>query len=373
MRADLLLARAYGRARVLPEAYLEDALAAALESTDAWARLVRHFGWALPTALVKVSTQDRVAGGRSDIRLTFADGRRVVLELKADVAPGLAQMASYADDQVDAVIGVATTPRIYPSPKLLSSITWADLKHLPWLDPPLCWRQLLHLADTIGVTVPPIDVSALTGLYASFEAQDTFTTWSQRAADDVAKALTGGGAQFVTREKKRGRRYDERGHRRQVSWAWPKPWRQHPWAGVYSGLYFGHPHAPVLAAGLPDLVLCWQCKPGEALHLALVNDLQLAKIAARWASPGVDGTLRLWLPGQWPLLMARRSSAHLLAHPEPGRVYLTWVDSLLREWAELGITSRLQAHLPASTAPAPEDDDGPSDLAPSSSPSEVSE
>ncbi len=371
MRADHLLARAWARARVLPEAALEDALAAALESTDAWPRMVQHFRWPLPRDRPTVTTQDRVQEGRSDIRLSFPSGERVVLELKAGPAPELKQVRKYEEGA--RVIGIAKTPRVYPSPKLLGSITWADLKHLPWSDAPLEWRQLLRLADTLGVTVPPIDVSALTGLYASFEAQDTFTSWSQEAAELVAQALTGGGAQFVTREKKRGRRYDERGHRRQVSWAWPKPWHQHPWAGVYTGLYFGHPHAPVLAQGLPDLVLCWQCRPGEALHRALVGDAQLEACAQKWVKTADDGTLRLWLPGQWPLLMARHSSARLLGQALPNRAYLDWVGSVLREWTDTGITGRLQVHLPASAASALDEDDGPPDLAASSSPSEVSE
>lgn len=362
MLADTLLARAFARARVLPEASLEAALAAALEATDGWTRMVRHFGWDLPATRPRVSTQDHVEKGRSDIRLTFPDGRLVVLELKAGPAPTLHQMYKYADGAV--VIGIATSPRVYPTPQLVGSTTWGDLRNLPWIDPPLPWRQLVHLADAVGVTMPPVDAAALTGLLASYAAVDTFTTWTQHAADDVAAALNKGGATFGTREKKGGHRFDERAHRRQVSWTWPRPWKSHPFAGIINGLFFGRPEVPVLAAGLPDLMLTWQCKPGEPLHLALAEDTRLAAAARQWAARPNNGTLRLWLPGNWALIHARRSSAALLGQPEADKTYLDWVGQLLSEWEEDGISDRLRAHLAPTGTPAFDDDDGPASEGP---------
>lgn len=357
MRADLLLARAWDRARVLPEAALEDALAAALEATDAWPRMVRHFRWPLPKDRPKVTTQDRVEEGRSDIRLTFTGGERAVLELKAGPAPGLHQLRKYEEGA--RVVGIATTPRLYPSPALVGSTLWSDLRAMPWLAPPLPWRQLLHLMDTIGVTVPPVDVSALTGLFASYSAFDTFTDWSREAADHVAHGLSTGSVRFDTKDKERGRRFDERAHRRQVSWAWAPPWRRHPWTGVPTGLYFGFPSAPVLVPGLPDLLLMWHCPPDSPLHPALRGDAALVAAATRWSARTEASTFREWRPGDWPLLWARCSTSVLLGAPEPAKVYLAWVDQVVSEWNTEGIADRLRAHLattPAATGATTSDD-----------------
>lgn len=359
MRADQLLARAWARSRVLPEAALEDALAAALEATDAWPRMVRHFRWPLPKDRPTVTTQDRVEEGRSDIRLTFASGEPVVLELKAGPAPELHQVRKYEEGA--RVIGIATTPRLYPSPALVGSTLWSDLRAMPWLDPPLPWRQLVHLMDTVGVAVPPVDVSALTGLLASYSATDTFTEWSREGADRVARGLSAGGVRFDTRDKERGRRFDERAHRRQVSWAWAPPWRRHPWTGVLTGLYFGYPTAPVLVAGLPDLLLMWHCPPDSSLHAALRADPALVTAAKQWSEDTSGSTLREWRPGDWPLLWARCSTSVLLGAPEPGKVYLAWVDHVIAEWNAHGVADRLRAHLLAIQVSASQGDDLPDD------------
>ncbi len=360
MLADRILARAWQRSKTThtqPEGFLEDALGAALETTDAWARLVWHFGWKVPAGSPRVTTQDVVEEGRSDLRLTFKDGSRVVLELKAGPAPELDQMRKYEADAV--VIGIATTPRVYPSPTMVGSTTWGDLVRIPWVDPPLPWRQLVLLTHAVEVAMPVVDAPSLTGLLASYDALSTFTKWSQEAADVIAVALSGGGATFVTREKRRGRRFDERAHRRQVSWAWPKPWRAHPFAGITTGLYFGRPEAPVLAPGLPDLMLTFQCEPGKVLHDTLVGDVDLRAAALRWVARPPDGNLRVWLPGNWALIHARRTSAALLGQAEAGKTYLEWVGRIVSEWEADGITARLRVHLATTMTATADDDDGP--------------
>lgn len=372
MRAERLPSRLWQRGgRTHPEAALEDALAAALESTDAWPRLVRHFGWALPSTRPLVSQQDRVEAGRSDIRLGFPGEPLVVLELKAGPAPSAAQLTRYAAGA--RVLGVATTPRTYPTPGLLGSVTWADLLALPWTSPPLEWRQLLHLAQTLGVAVPPVDLAALSGLQASYDAFQSVQHWARECADLAARRLSTPALRWVTREGKAGRRWDERNHRRQVAWAWPLPWRAHPYAGVWTGLYFGRPDAPVQVAGLPDLVVAWQCIPGSPLHTAIAADMAMQATAARWAELRSNHTVRFWQPGGWQQLSARSSTARLLGQAEPGRTTLDWLTSVLDEWAPPGgLAKLLQARLLSAPAAAAVSEDGPPEPTPfdASSPAE---
>lgn len=362
--ADRVLARAWGRTghrHREPEGFLEDALGMVLESTDAWPRLVRHFGWPVPVGPFRVSAQDSSEAGRTDLLLSFADGARVVLELKAGPAPGEEQVARYAK-MGPTVIGLATTPRRYAHARVVGSTTWADLVQLPWVGPPLPWRQFVQLTHALGVAMTPVDVSALMGLQAAFDAQATVDQWAIAASDRLAKRLTGDGATWVTRQGKRGRRYVERAYRRQVAWAWPYPWKAHPYAGVSAGLYMGHPSLPLLAAGLPDLRVFWQARPGEALHAAIAADPQMIVAASKWVALPDDGTVRAWQPTGWGQLSARRSSASLLGVAEPGKVFADWVERVMDEWEQAGVTAALRRLvLPATDKLV--DDEGPPDVA----------
>ncbi len=362
MLAERLLARAWVRSQSIstqPEGFLEDGLAMVLETTDLWPRLVTHFRWPVPVGPFLVSTQDRVSDGRSDLRLRFADGRQVVLELKAGAAPDATQLRKYAEPGVQ-VIGLATTHRRYTSPDVVGTTTWADLVRLPWPTPPLAWRQFAHLAHAVGVAVPPVDVAALVGLHAAYDAQSTISQWAEAATDRLATLLSGDGVRFVVKnDVKRARRFTERAHRRDVAWVWPLPWKQHPFAGVHVGLFFGHPGVPVLVAGLPDIRICWQCNPITDLSRTITNDELLAERAREWATREGD-TVRAWEPTGWTQLAARTSSAILLGKKEPGKTLIDWSESIVEEWTETGVLRRLRAHLLPVAAVQPEDDADPS-------------
>ena len=62
--------RAAQPARQQGEAFLEHALAAALSEPGVWRRVAEHTGFAAPPADPKVTTQDVVENGRTDITLT---------------------------------------------------------------------------------------------------------------------------------------------------------------------------------------------------------------------------------------------------------------------------------------------------------------
>ena len=360
MRADHVLAQAWNRSRTVqtqPEGFLEDSLGAALEATDAWSRLAAHFRWSVPTGPFTVSSQDRVDEGRSDLRLRFADGNQVVLELKAGPAPSDAQLHQYVETGTQ-IIGLARTPRRYAHPALVGTTTWADLVAMPWPDPPLPWRQFVHLAHALGVAMPPVDVSALMGLQASFDAQSTVFDWAREGSDLVAKRLSGGGVRWVVKQGSRGRRFIERQYRRQVAWVWPVPWKDHPYAGVLVGLYMGHPSLPVLVQGLPDLRMCWHAKPGEALHTALGADPAMLAAAVKWTGRPRAATLRTWDSAGWVQVSARCSSAVLLDSPEPGNAFLDWVTSVLDEWDADGISAAMRPHLLAAAGKEGEVDEG---------------
>ncbi len=361
MLAERVLARAWDRSQTVQtqrEGFLEDALAMVLEATDAWPRLVAHFRWPVPIGPFVLSAQDRVPDGRSDLRLRFADGQQVVLELKAGPAPSAGQLKQYVEPGVQ-IIGLASTPRRYADPSVVGTTTWADLVRIPWAAPPLAWRQFVHLAHALRVAMPPVDVSALVGLQASYDAQDTVFTWAKEASDLVAARLSGDGVTWVVKQGKRGRRYVERAYRRQVAWAWPAPWKAHPYAGVLAGFYMGHPSLPLLVPGLPDLRLFWHCRPGEALHTALRADPAMAEAAEAWTRRNGDNAVRAWDPAGWAQLSARCSSSVLLDAVEPGRTFLDWVARMLDEWEEDGICGAMRPHLqPLSSKPI-DDEDGP--------------
>ena len=362
MLAERVLARAWERSRTVqaqPEGFLAAALALVLETTDAWPRFVAHFRWPVPVGPFVVTVQDRVTDGRSDLRLRFSDGRQVVLELKAGPAPHAAQLDQYAEPGVQ-VIGLATTARRHAADAVVGTTTWADLIRVPWPTPPLGWRQFVLLAHALdGVAVPPVDVAALVGLQASYDAQETVFTWAKEASDVVASRLSRDNAKWVVKQGKRGRRFLDRTHRRQMAWAWPAPWTAHPYAGVLVGLYMGHPSLPVLVPGLPDLRLLWHARPGEALHDALKADPTFRAAAQTWTSRGNAPTVRAWDSAGWAQLSARCSSAILLDTPEPGRAFLEWVSGVLDEWDTAGISAALARHVQPSSSKAQDDEDGP--------------
>jgi hypothetical protein len=342
------------------ERALEVALGAALAEPGAWQRLVAHFRWpGLPAGdPVAVRRQRVITEGRTDLDLQFADGRLVVLELKAGPPPGAAQLEAYAQrPEVAAVIGIARTAQGSRHPRVLGTITWGDLRHLPWPAPPLPWKQLLSLLDALGVAMHPIDATSLTGLQASWELSDQLKGWSQQAAGAAARALSGAGVEFVCWSGKKRQYTTSQRHRRLATWIWPRGWEGPPWAGLYVGFFFGRPGDPVLAGGLPDLLLTWHCNWQSGLGRALTDDPALQAALQAWRGRSAPGGVsrELWFgPGCWELIRVRSSAAALLGQPSPERAFAAWVEDRLQEWRDDGVADALRAVL-ARSAPGPGD------------------
>lgn len=113
-RAEHLLAKLWNRVQggmLQKEGVLEDALAAALEAPGVWEKLHGHLKLPseIPSVLPRVSTQEIVEEGRTDITLRWSNGYSLVLELKIDDPPGKDQIVRYLRSDSD-VIAIARLP-----------------------------------------------------------------------------------------------------------------------------------------------------------------------------------------------------------------------------------------------------------------------
>ncbi len=362
MRSEAVLARAWKRANSAhrePEGFLEDALAAALEDRRLWSRMVRHFGWPLPTEPYTIDQQAVVKDGRTDLRLRFEGGQRVVLELKADQAPSDRQLIRYAEPQVS-VIGIARSPAVYLAGRAVGCISWSALVALPWPDPPLPWLQFCALAREMGVAMPQVDLSALSGLVASYDGDTQITSWVRAASNHVAARLNTPTTPWIVKSGPRGRYWVERAWRRKVGWSWLKPWRRSTAIGAFVGLSYGRRDVPLIVAGLPDLILVWTASPSCALGRRLAQDPAVLRAVEAWQAQPHAG-VREWHPGGTEPIRARLSTAALLQAENPESAFLQWVDEQLEAWATCGLIAALQA-LVAIPVPAVEEGEDPAEL-----------
>lgn len=360
-RQEHLLARFFRyatRANVPREAFLEAALAAALEHPEVWRRFVAKVGWATldgwahVTAPPTVDTQEEVTGGRTDITLRWVGHTPVVLELKIDDPPLAQQVETYlAGAHVAAVAKyVAHLPvRGHATHRWLGVVPWQRFRELDWPGAPLVLHQLHHLIDTLGVAMPRINLHALSGMLASWDAWNTFDGWSLRAAHTVIQTWAPAGFALVTRNKRQPP--IESKYQRYAYLLWRNPWSWNVQLGAFLGLYVGRPTAPTLVEGLPDLLLMLHVSPTSAVATALQRDAAFGAAVSKWLARGGEVT-REHLPAdsKWEFLRARASVLPLLGAPDQQQAFQDWFKARAAELVEDGIVARVAAV--ASGAPA---------------------
>lgn len=350
-RAEKLIAALWRRAtREIrqPEGFLEDALAAILEEPAIWAHLVDHLGWGniVPRDPPRVSTQDIVADGRTDICLSWSDAPPLVLELKVTDAPRAAQVNTYLATGVR-VAAIATYPallRVTPeySDRFLGVITWRRIRNLDWPGAPLVLRQLHHLLDHMEVAVPQLTLPALTGMVASASAWDTLDEWSYRSIRAVREVFAQAGMPCEQKDTPKGKVRIEYAHQRYAYWLWPPPWRTDAFSFV-AGLFLGRPLETLCIDGVPDLMLTIHVQPESPLGQALRNDNLFRQAVMAWIEQDDQAELREYRPvdGVWEIVRARASSVALLRAPDQGGALVAWMTACAQAWVQHGIVARL--------------------------------
>ena len=330
------------------EAFLENALAAAIEAPGYWPRLAAHLGWSgvVPNETPAVSTQDVVATGRTDIRLKWGS-RSLVLELKAGAAPTEQQIQKYLDTGVD-VAGVSKYPaklsvNVPPNQFYLGVVTWDQIHSLDWPDAPLEVHQMRALLRSSEVVVPYVNLDALHGMVRSWSAWDEVDRWAHTGVARVSKALNSGKSKsWVTKEGSRSDRVDDN-YQRFVRWAWPLPWNDFEGFGVYGGLFMGRENDATLVDGLPDVVIALHCRPNGDKVQALTQDLSWEAALNSRAQRTPNGVFREYRPGQWELIRDRAPAAFLLQSPNQEQALGDWLEARADEWVSDGL---LLAELP---------------------------
>ena len=127
------------------------------------------------------------------------------------------------------------------------------------------------------------------------------------------------------------------------------------------GFYFGRPGDPVLAAGLPDLLLTWHVDPASALHRRLHADTDGA--LQRWVKRPTETVSRELRPQDWESVRARCSAALLLGVPDPRAAFLAWFDARLDEWEADGVSAAIRGVF-TTEPPTPDDAPDPPDDTP---------
>lgn len=356
-------------ANVPSEAFLEAALAAALEHPEVWRRFVAKVGWATidgwacVAAPPSVTTQEAVTDGRTDITLRWQGHAPIVLELKVHDPPTAAQVDAYLAGAHVAAIArfTAHVPvRGHPTHRWLGVVPWQRLRELDWPEAPLVLHQLHHLIDTLGVAMPRIHLHALSGMLASWDAWNTFDGWALRAAHAVADLWRPAGLTLVTRDRKQGR-IEER-YQRFAYLLWRNPWSGDVCLGAFAGLYMGRPLAPTLVDGLPDLLLALHVSPTSAVARALQQDALFATGAAAWLARGGE-VAREQSPADstWEFVRARTSVLSLLSAADQQQAFQEWFRARAAELVDDGVVARVAAAASGAPTPTNASEGGPSD------------
>ncbi len=350
-RSDHLLARSWKRASrtvLQTEGFLEDALAAALEAPEFWQRLIAHVGLTeqLPAGQPRVSTQDSVDEGRTDIILEWPSGYRLALELKTLDPPAPGQIERYLRSGLD-VIAIAKLPasiKVNASPerRFFGVVTWTRIREIDWAGAPLEVRQLHQLLDITEVVMANVTKSALEGMLASWNTWDALQAWSRKGTEAVQVVLSQGGFKCVQQDKARQHVKVDMTHGRLAWWMWPPPWNEDSLA-IYTGLFMGRPNVPVTHSNLPDMMIALHVNPESPRGIRLCADATLTSAAQRWTSRPSDGVTREVRPSPdaWEILRCRASSQELADADEPGMHMIRWMEARAQEWVDDGIAARL--------------------------------
>jgi hypothetical protein len=357
-RREWLLAKSWERARqkvLRTEAFLEDALAAALEVPEFWQRLANECGCTghVPPGQPQISTQDSVDEGRTDIVLEWTTGYRLALELKTTEPPSTRQIERYLRSNVDvlavAKLPASVNPELPAGRRFFGVKTWARIHEIDWEDAPLEVRQLHRLLEVTEVVVPKVSRAALEGLVTSWDIWDSLEAWSRKGLEAAQGALARGGFKCVQQDKARQHVKVDMTYQRLVWWMWPSPWQDDSLA-IYAGLYVGRDDDPLLAAPMPDLVLALHLDPASRRGMRLRDDATWTEAAKRWSSRALDQSSRDFDPGpeSWEILRCRASAQELVDADDPGAHMVHWMEARAQEWVDDGIVRRL-SELLAST------------------------
>lgn len=358
-RALAAVWRSASARHIQTEACLEVALAAALESPEVLRRLADHLHWSLPEGSPDISTQDVITEGRTDITLTWPDGRgsglayRLVLELKVDVPPDRMQVEKYLRDGAD-VVAVARFARpaniaVSGGGRFLGVVPWRRIRELWWDGAPLPLRQLHHLLDATRVAMPNITLPGLTGLVSSWSAWGVFREWSLHAAEAVAADFAEAGHTWVWRQGKKGRIGFDESNERYAARLWPPPMRG-DWLYLFVGIFVGREGDPVLIEGVPDLFFALHVDPKKVMGQRLQKDANLQAAVDKWKGRAGNVHREYW-PGEWEVLRARASALELVQSTDQPDAFLAWMRARAKEWIEDGVLG-LVAQIDADTRKA---------------------
>jgi len=348
-------------ANVPREAFLEAALAAALEDPEVWRRFVARVGWASIDGWGHVAeppvvdTQEEVTGGRTDVTLSWPGQTPIVLELKIHEPPSVGQVETYlAHAHVAAVAKHVTHLPVnaHAPHRWLGVVPWQRFRELDWPGAPLGLHQLHHLIDALGVAMPRIHLHALSGMLASWDAWNTFDGWSLHAAHVAAEAWSPAGLALISREK-RQLPIDSK-HERYAYLLWRNPWSWDVQLGAHVGLYMGRPATPTLVEGLPDLLLTLHVNPASAIARSLQADPHFGAATEAWLrrGRGPEATREVSPPdSKWEFVRARSSVLNLLAADDQQKAFNDWFRARAAELVEDEIIACIAAA--ASGAPAP--------------------
>lgn len=355
-RAEFLLAKIWKRVQggiQQKEAVLEDALAAALESLGVWEKLHGHLKLPseIPSVLPRVSTQEIVEEGRTDITLRWPNEYSLVLELKIGDSPAKDQIARYLRSDSD-VIAISRLPgHSYVQEdngrRHLGVFTWSNLRQLDWENAPLEWRQFLHLLDAMGVVVKKVEYAELQGIVQSWNAWDKLEAWSQKGMLAVQQLIEKEKLPWVYKDKERQRVKVDSSYERLVWWISHQPWQDDALA-IYAGFFVGRVRQgkpdQVLHDGLPDLMLSFHVNPESPRGKRIRTDPQLQNALTKWTSRAATGSVvrEPRLDGStWEIIRCRESSRILVEAPDPGQTVVDWMEQRAQEWIDTGVIQRV--------------------------------
>lgn len=332
------------------EAFLEHALAAALCEAGVWSHVAAHAGFDAPIDDPRVTTQDGVEDGRTDISLHWSGRPGIVLELKRNGPPTPDQVQRYIDAGKHVVV-VARLPARYgrgfdeSRGRYLGCVTWGQLRALDWQQSPRPWRQFLSLVDEMGAAMNRVSLAQLTSVLTSWPAWDILEQWSVLAAESAAEAISDSKLTWVTKETKKTKTFY--GWQYYARWLWAKPWRGNGISPTaLCGFFVGRPpQSPVLVEGAPDVVLLLRANPEGDVARKLKSDPSYVAARDRWLADSTAEVFREADPAdsKWGILRVRSSSLILLQASNPDAALADWAVARVGELVDSGVMDALGA------------------------------